>query len=94
MSTKQPISTFLGIAVAVVLAAGLAGPVQGGDTCSVEPQPTSPTVIITLGGVWPDSCVPNGSQATVSGNTVFFDLFLNYRPGTLENGGQSPCAAS
>ena len=77
----QP-TTFI---VALLLAAGPAsatgGPTPYGwppETCVVDPFPASSTdqITITLGGSWPTSCVPDSSQATVSGTTILFDLGL------------------
>ena len=44
----------------------------------IPPNPTSAdTVEIILSGQWPDSCIPTGSTALVSGENVFFDVLSN-----------------
>jgi len=55
----------------------------------VEVVPQNPTpadvVAITLGGEWPDSCIPRDSAISVVGNDIYFDVIYDYPPGT-------PCA--
>lgn len=52
----------------------------------VEVDPAAPTpgdeVGITLAGNWGDSCTPNGSSISVSGNSIYFDVIHDYPVGT------------
>ena len=41
---------------------------------------SSDTVDITVLGWWYNSCVPNSSDASVSGNNVYFDVIRDYPP--------------
>ncbi|MCH7595566.1 MAG: hypothetical protein IID35_03320 [Planctomycetes bacterium] len=52
-------------------------------SCKVEPvdATSSDETTITLGGDWPNSCVPNVAQITTDGNTVNFDVVLDYPAG-------------
>ncbi len=50
----------------------------------VPEHPTSCDVVaITLGGEWPDSCIPNYSAVSVVGNNIYFDVILGYPPGIV-----------
>ncbi len=53
----------------------------------VEVVPQNPTpadvVAITLGGEWPDSCIPRDSAISVAGNDIYFDVIYDYPPGTV-----------
>jgi hypothetical protein len=54
-----------------------------GGAAIVPPNPTSSDVVaITLSGDWPDSCIPNGSAVSVTGNDIYFDVIWDYPPGT------------
>ena len=47
----------------------------------VPANPTSSDVIaITLGGEWSDSCIPNDSEISASGNDIYFDAIWDYPP--------------
>jgi len=50
--------------------------------CTIEPpNPTSDEAItITLGGLYPDSCIPNGSSIAIFGNLIQFDVLRDYPP--------------
>jgi hypothetical protein len=39
-------------------------------------------ITVTLGGTWGNSCVPNGSEVTVTGTTILMDVHASYPPGT------------
>ncbi|MHC4743971.1 MAG: right-handed parallel beta-helix repeat-containing protein [Planctomycetota bacterium] len=58
-----------------------------GDTpwCDVEISPKNPifsdTVTVVLSGWWPDSCIPNDSNAVVSGRSIYVDVIWDYPPG-------------
>ena len=53
---------------------------------NMEVVPQNPTssdiVVITLSGEWPDGCTPNGSAVSVTANQIYFDVILDYPPGT------------
>ncbi|MHC4501106.1 MAG: right-handed parallel beta-helix repeat-containing protein, partial [Planctomycetota bacterium] len=46
------------------------------DAQVVPPNPTSADVAaITVSGEWPDSCIPDGSDLSVEGNDIYFNVF-------------------
>jgi hypothetical protein len=51
----------------------------------IIPQNPTPSdiLIITLGGNWNDSCIPNASAISVTDNDVFFDVIWDYPPLTF-----------
>ncbi|UCF42393.1 MAG: right-handed parallel beta-helix repeat-containing protein [Planctomycetota bacterium] len=53
-------------------------------TDNIQILPENPTssdvVVITLSGDWPDSCIPNGSSVSVTGNDIYFDVIYDYPP--------------
>lgn len=47
----------------------------------VPPNPTSSDVVsITLSGEWPDSCIPEDSAISVTGNNIYFDVIHDVPP--------------
>jgi len=54
---------------------------------STEILPASPSssdvVTITLSGEWPNNCIPNDSSISAVSNGIYFDVILNYPPGTM-----------
>jgi hypothetical protein len=39
-------------------------------------------VTVRLGGQWPDTCIPTGSFARVEGDTIVFEVHVDYPKGT------------
>jgi hypothetical protein len=53
------------------------------NTEVIPQNPTSSDIVaITLSGEWPDGCTPNGSAVSVTANQIYFDVILDYPPGT------------
>ncbi len=54
------------------------------DWCDVEIVPEYPTsqdaVVITLFGVWGNSCIPDDSGVSLVGNNIYFDVIWTYPP--------------
>ena len=49
----------------------------------VPPNPTSTDVVsMTLSGWRSDSCIPDASAISVTGNNIYFDVIYDYPPGT------------
>lgn len=61
--------------------------VAGTLTAETEIFPTNPTefdvIGITVSGWWPDSCVPNVSFVSVTEDSIHFEVFDDYPPGTV-----------
>ena len=71
------------ILIAVVFLSVLSQPVLGdcwwapsssGVMILPEDPTSSDSVMITLSGSWPNSCVPQASQALVESNNIYFDI--------------------
>jgi hypothetical protein len=80
MKKASLISVTLLFAMAGQVAADWWWPPTDGATI-VPPNPTSPDVVsITLSGEWPDSCIPEDSAISVTGNNIYFDVIHDVPP--------------
>jgi hypothetical protein len=50
--------------------------------CSASPDAPlcDDQLAVTIGGLWPNSCIPNGSAVRVVGPTIRFDIHRDYPP--------------
>jgi hypothetical protein len=63
-------------------------------TCAVEPPAPlcTDSVVITMSGEWFNTCIPNFCSPALSGSTIYFDMFIDYPPGTECYGVVTPWA--
>jgi len=74
-------SSLISLALFFIMASQLFGdwsPWWWPETCDIAIVPQNPissdVVVITLSGLWPDSCIPHASAILVTGNNIFFDV--------------------
>jgi hypothetical protein len=68
----------IGCAIFLITAGHVLGnwpPTNGAEIVPKNPI-SSDVVIITLSGYWSNSCIPIGSEVSVTGNDVFFDVLV------------------
>ncbi|UCF42966.1 MAG: hypothetical protein JSV99_10335 [Planctomycetota bacterium] len=73
--------TFLVVVLTARAVYGMGWPPDYREVVPGRPDPCD-VVAITLGGEWPDSCIPRNLNSVVVGNDIYIDLF---------HPGKSPC---